>query len=425
MIGWWFWLACQCCTPESPGHALPIEDVPTSTGAPSPTGDTAAVSPTGDTGPTPLWPVSFTVDDAHATFAERVDDPEAKDAGRSAHFVDLDHDGTLEVVTHGRRNAFSWSIPVAGGLHTTDAAVRTMGVGSHGLCAKDLDGDGFTDIVTFDSRWAAEDRVRIEFTPMGRGHVDITTPAEGVPCVGDVDGDGFPDVVTHTLTALHIYRGPWVIGSDRTAPDAVVPLPEDVHHIQCGADLTADGVADVLTWNRPSGTMRVVPGPLIGPGFLLASSGALNPGHVTGDGQLVLRTVDPTTASDVVLWWALPLADGTSPVERARRTLASGDIVTWSASALGDVDLDNDGVRDLIVGWGTWPSFELRGYFGPFDGDGTMETMVPDITWPLGQLPLGWDAADIDGNGMMDLLVAEVPPSGGVVRLYLTPEREP
>jgi hypothetical protein len=302
--------------------------------------------------------------------------------------ADIDGDGDLDLlvgVLGGAFNAnrtaqdnlyfYEQTAPQVFTLRTT-RFLNAIDVGSESQPALvDLDGDGDLDLVignkiepddphsgalyVFENRGSAR-------APLFRfsGRLDITGQFHYAPTFGDLNGDGLPDLVLGTWSdALRYYRNVGTPGHPRftLADSALVRLTRGSYATPVLADLDADGDLDLLVGE---------------------SSGTIN--YYRNDGG-------PTGPHYVLI------SDEYEGIDVGRR----------SAPSL--VDLDDDGLPDLVIGTEAGPAvvFRNRGTRGA-------PRFVPDSALALPLAPLSAPAfADLDGDGRPDLLAGSS--SGGVV----------
>jgi hypothetical protein len=303
----------------------------------------------------------------------------------------------------------------------------------------DLDGDGDLDFLmgviggSFNPvktaadnfyHWArtAPDRFELRTSRFLNG---IDLGSESMPAAGDLDGDGDLDLIvgnkvdpaTGDAGRLTIF----VNDGSRTAPifreRAGVKLVDAYHLAPALGDLDGDGDLDLLvgTWNqdvrffRNQGTRQGAkwveePGAAIRPPRASMSAPAL--ADLDGDHDLDLLVGQATGA--IVFY----RNDGT--VKAPRFTLVSerlDDLRPGRRSSPALVDVDGDGVLDLVVGRETGGAAVYRNT-GSRTAPRFAEPPSPAIALPPSSSPL---FADLDGDGRRDVLAGTA--SGGLVFL--------
>lgn len=309
--------------------------------------------------------------------------------GRRAAVGDFDGDGEPDLVAGSLDRAgellYAGAIAVYGGVEggffTPEPVAEVLGERSgdrmgHGLAACDFNGDGFDDLAV--SAYAAEDE-----------NVDPVATNQGV-----VD--------------LHL-----------GGPAGVQDLP------------------DVRLWGRiPDGEG----------GFIdnrnMLHGRTLETGDVNGDGlcDLLVGNFDRglvTSGSPGAVFVHLGTEDGVNEVPDRIYAVLDGDTAAHFGRAMATGDVDGDGADEVLIGawrrrngstnWGQAVLF--RG--GEYSSDEDLVVDAADADWWVfadnryDYLGYGVDLADVDGDGLADVLVGSLydeapgrPASEGTVRIY-------
>jgi hypothetical protein len=389
---------------------------------------------------------------------------------RGLALADFNMDGRLDVLV----GAYTGDAPQAGFDRLTSTVYlglgagnlgervdRPLGAGCEAVAAADFNGDGAADVACGSFQ---EDKVYVR---LGRGDglfavSTVTTPLQGTPwdlAVGDVNGDGKQDVVT----VSHVDGSPDPVGTvevcegvgdgtftNCTVYGSVGKWPSRL----VLADVDADGALDVvatdqnygnvwLGWNLGDGTFGATWDSIL----LGAQPSSVDVGDLNGDGypDLVLTSATLDRVD-------MRFNDGS----RGFASFTSHSVGDYPfAVALGDVNAD--GVTDIVTsnrygqnvsilmgqGVNTWgdarrdtvvsgvPTDLARGDFNrdgapdfataQSDGNGTVTRGQLDgrffitSTPYVGHGPHGLVAADVDGDGLADLVAGtEWEPAGFV-----------
>ncbi|MFD2238270.1 FG-GAP repeat domain-containing protein [Aureimonas populi] len=358
-------------------------------------------------------------------------------------FIDVDHDGDLDVVLSVEYGVNRLYLNEGGGKlsYQPDAFGDVIHDSEH-VRAADFDGDGNMDVVFV----AESDEVHQLF--LGDGEGGFTDASDRLPAssqgnglaVGDVNGDGLPDIVVgstgevdhgaSTVPARNLLflNDPERPGHFIDATQTHLPEADDQTEGVALADMDGDGDLDMVLAS-PAHPNRLLIND--GEGRFTDESDRLDLSvpmetrevhvlDVNGDGHndIVFFSITSNNAG----WVNDPQArllvndgNGRFRDETAER-LPSHRFSSWAGTV---VDFNEDGAPDLLVGAIEVPGFvplQLRAWQN--DGEGRFEDVtldvVPGITvgrsWSMGQ-------GDLDGDGKTDVLVGGW---GTQARLLLT-----
>ena len=345
-------------------------------------------------------------------------------AGSPVAAIDLDRDGTPDVITAGG------GIHVLYGGNGTLSVPVTLAAGAAAAFPADVDGDGLTDIVgagqhdTFllrnlgQRRFGAPELLRTDergaiaagdFTSDGspdvvipragrngillrndgRGHFTAEETSEidiGAAATGDVDGDGKLDLVhARWSERMIIERGD---GNGKFTRRIVTFSSPATAALE---DLDNDGRADIIAMFEADGDLLVYREALDFSRFARIDAGAPHAtasGDFNGDGDLDLAVLSrsgtmPGSAPRVLVF----LGDGPGKLVRSQDIMIS----TPYAQSIVTADFNGDGVLDLV----------LAGHLIFGRGDGTFDT-PPILQWRRHtQLH---EAIDMNGDGIDELI---------------------
>ena len=321
--------------------------------------------------------------------------------------------------------------PNGSGAHTLGAAIHysTQGIRLGQVAIGDLNGDGRKDVAAIESGGSSA-RVLVYLQSPAGALLDATilTTSIGLRgiAIGDANGDGRDDLLLSGLTLGPGigYQGRLVIyHQDPGTGTMLAPVEKVVSTNSMGdlaiGDLNVDGRADVAVmgeWTNISG---------LGNLSLFYQTGADSLGpelvydHVavryTGDIQIADMNSDGR--ADVVLQSGLLTlaviaqeSNGALSVTPQTYTVQTSYWPNFDAFAVGD--LNADGKNDVVVvDPGNNGSLNLF-----FQSGGSLSG--PVLPPPLGDATYGVEIADVNGDGLKDILgdVTEVgnPPNGEV-----------
>ncbi|MBD2721738.1 T9SS type A sorting domain-containing protein [Hymenobacter armeniacus] len=304
-------------------------------------------------------------------------------AGPAGYFItgpvlaDVDRDGRLDVALADYGGNAVLVLPGLPGGLLGPARAWPMGSGTspYTVAAGDVNGDGRVDLV---AAHYTNEGLGVLLGQAGGGYAPVAAYATGInshPCgasLGDVNGDGRVDLVCATSHAS--------IGQSREgAIDVLLGLP-------------GGGFGPPTTYptGRGSSPIHAVLGDLNGDGRLDVVTSLYSP----LPGPPPLGVVD-AGAVGVLLGQA---GGGFAPVQTYHAGTGG-----WSRT-LALADVDGDGRLDVATahagtGGGANTVKIMRGLAGG--------TLAPPVVFPLGtSVPQGVAAGDVDGDGRVDLVVA-------------------
>ncbi|GAA0706628.1 hypothetical protein GCM10009105_04820 [Dokdonella soli] len=340
--------------------------------------------------------------------------------------ADLNGDGKPDlIVANVNDNTVSVLLNTSapGAATSSFATQQTFATGSspYSVTAADLNGDGKPDLIVA-NRDSNTVSVLLNTTAPGAATPSFATQqtfATGIGPVSvtaaDVNGDGKPDLIvanrlSNTVSVLLNTTAPGAATSSFAAQQAFATgtYPTSV----TAADVNGDGKPDLIVANRDSNTVSVLldttaPGAAT-PSFVTQQTFAtgLSPFSVTaadvnGDGKpdLIVANYDDNTAS-VLLNTTAPGA--TTPSFATQQTFATGR-GPFSVTA---ADVNGDGKPDLIVAnYGDNTASVLLNTTAPGAATPSFATQQ---TFATGSGPFSVTAADVNGDGQPDLIVANV-----------------
>ncbi|MFN8544702.1 MAG: VCBS repeat-containing protein [Candidatus Binatia bacterium] len=290
--------------------------------------------------------------------------------------VDVDRDGAPDLLL-AHRTAGDVALRMNDGTRhvvaTVDAPVA--------LAAGDLSGDGDIDAVaatmTGDEIVVLENPGATPWTVLGT--IPVTDPTAVV--LADLDGDGLRDIATTSFTTGQVLLARNLGGGAFAAPVAIA-VPDGPIAL-AAADLDLDGRRDLVVTSYVGGAVTALlqqPSP---------ASRDCDASGVPDECELAGRDCNANGVPDPCD--LVPPGDFAAPVRSA----------VERAGAITTGDADGDGRTDVVVATSRLP-YEVHVFHGAGDG-----TVTPHAVFPVGTRPADVVAADLDGDGDLDVATSD------------------
>jgi hypothetical protein len=317
--------------------------------------------------------------------------------------ADLDGDGVLDVLSASvTDDKLAWYKNLGGGTFGPQQVISTAVLDPRSLAAADLDGDGDADIVSGHSGG-----IQL-LANLGGGTFAPSAPLSSQTvgayalCVADLDGDGDLDVVAVGLgegkVACYENLGGLAFGPQQdlaTGLNSAVGL--DV------ADMDGDGDLDVLFCGFAQvGWVQNLGAWTFGATQTIASDSTPYKGvgaaDLDGDGDVDVFSISSDTPHQT--GWNEGLGNGAFA---PRQNVAGGDIGGPRDLEIGDADGDGD-LDVFVIGSSPWNQVSwIESAGGSF---ALQPIEINNSQSVLGGVAI--DAADVDGDGAVDVLTASV-----------------
>ncbi|WNG61380.1 hypothetical protein F0U59_46735 [Archangium gephyra] len=284
------------------------------------------------------------------------------------------------------------------------------------LTTGDLDGDGTEDLLWPDGYgklWVARGSgMFAEPVSYHVGYADFSTTPDSAIALADFDGNGSLDVATIGGSGTALTLGILANAGNGTLGAFISKLSVTAKTQLAAADLDEDGRKDLLAIGR--GWMGSVALLSNGDGTFRSRSITAPEAHtllvddLDGDGHLDLVLAQKDTSKEVQVH--LLRGDGQGGFSVAERVDTLMD-TSGGSTALGltTVDLDRDGLKDLVV------TLEWKNALAVLRGKGA-GSFEPAVLLPSGRGPVALITGDFDGDGLED--VASVQGHSEDVRVW-------
>ncbi len=339
---------------------------------------------------------------------------------------DLDGDGYADVVLNdpGSSNVWVWPNTSVGHGNPADWLGTPLkfvtGISPAAVAVADLDGDGKPDLVTVSEAGG----LSVLLNASSPGTLAFNTPATVVAglsghhlAIADLDGDGKPDVVVVGGGTLTLLRNHSSAGAITFSAPVVISTAADAEFVAL-ADLDGDGRTDIVTANPGDASVSLFRNGTTGPGDFTPAAFGSRTDLLLGASptSIAIGDFDRDGKPDL----AVSLRDAAS-VAVLRNTASSG---TLGATSFAPPLVFPTGLQPLVVA------------IADLDGDGkpdlaTADGSGPTVTTlrnasspgqinfqPLGQFaaqpnPVALAAGDLNRDGRPDLVLSQLPPTSG------------
>jgi WD40 repeat protein len=321
--------------------------------------------------------------------------------------ADLDGDGDIDLLSASQLDSkLAWYEQTARGFE--EHAISLTARGARRIRTADLDGDGDLDLMSTSSddgniAWYEN---RGGPPPAFIEHVVSTSVSHPWDVqAADIDADGCLDLLS---VSQHDHTVAWWRSDGQTPPAFTKQIISSVcmgASAVFPADVDGDGDLDVLSGSRVDDTLRwhqsdggATPSfidHVIYTGVDTDDIRTMVADDIDGDGDLDL--IVAPYSSDRLAWWE---NDGETPPRFVEHVVLSG-VAAEGSSSVTTVDFDGDGDIDILAG------FEKVDKVSWFENDGAQMPAFTEHTVTRHRWRPAWVvAADVDGDGVLDVVIA-------------------
>lgn len=371
--------------------------------------------------------------------------------------MDLNHDGKLDLIIFDRTDNKALTFINEGGPNTVEYHFAPEYMDSlpgdlmGWTLTYDFNNDGLMDIFTgtqvsnakvyrnttnstgYLSFTVAANTINSFYNPTSPNALAMYTPLNDVPAIGDIDNDGDVDFLTFDVLGAQVEWHKCMAADSGISLDSLPPFRLQSY---CYGHFSEDPVTCTAFVNEPpcAAGMKTIPSPV------LAEQLGVNKGLHAGSTMLLIDldddAIEDLLVGDVGCNTIYALYNG-GTLQIASFDSTSGNFPDYDTPinipifpATFYMDMDNDGVKDLIAGPNQVGEAQDRNSAWYYKNNGS--TTHPDFNFQMNNvvqnrmIETGTGSApaffDYDRDGLLDLVVgnqAEYAPSGSPTKLAL------
>ena len=286
---------------------------------------------------------------------------------------------------------------------------------SYGVVSADFNGDGFADVVALNTAFPIEapgaSNLRSYLSTGAGAFAAPTSAAAGTDplyiAAADVNGDGAPDVVTASFDdgTLSVFFNN--VQSPGTFNTPLVLMSDGASQVAIG-DMTGDGLPDLVSADyNVSLFVQTSPGTFAAP-VALYPGGAnwVAVGDLNGDGAPDVVLTDGVGVKLLLHTGAASATTYATPVSVFTQTANQN---LQGANIIAIADVDGDGLNDLVISdpgptGGTAPTVNIL-----LQDPANHGTFLPAVAYPIATQDIVQSIvlADLEGSGRLDIVIGE------------------